>query len=392
MIKMQKEQLIKVIAVTVILSVIGTLAVIFLTLRLGNTRLVNSERYSQMKEISERYEKLYVLQERMNQTSYKKLTVDQEMDYVYKGLVESLGDKYSEYFTPEEAKEWENYTNSTFYGIGIYFAVDDNNNFVIHEVMRDSPAEKVGLKKNDIIVSVDGKKYKTSEEVKDALTGEENTRVEVTYRRGKKEDTVGITRAEVSKDTVGSVFLDDDIAYIRISSFAQKTSEEFRTELASVEKKDPKGMIIDIRQNSGGYTDQGIKIADMLLPECTVTYLEDRNGNKKYYNSKEGCTKVKYVLLIDENTASTSELLAAAVKDNKGGELVGVTTFGKGVVQTESKFKDGSAMKITTNEYFSPAGHQINQKGVKPDHKVKYKATKDSDSQIDKAIEILENQ
>lgn len=131
-------------------------------------------------------------------------------------------------------------------------------------------------------------------------------------------------------------------------------------------------LIADIRQNGGGYTQQGIKIADMLLPECTITYVKDRNGKKTYYNSKE-TAPTRCMLLVDKNTASTSEILASAIKDNNGGKLVGTTTFGKGIIQEEYTFKDGSAFKLTIQQYFSPKGHKIHKIGVKPDYKVNLK-------------------
>ena len=198
-------------------------------------------------------------------------------------------------------------------------------------------------------------------------------------------------RAEVTENSVDGTVLDGDIGYIRIASFAKKTAEEFKTELASMESKNVKGLIIDIRQNGGGYAEQGITIADMLLPECTITYMEDKQGKKKYYNSDESSTDLPYVLLVDENTASTSEILAAAVQDNKGGKLIGETTFGKGIVQVEYSFEDGSALKLTTHQYFSPNGKKIHKKGVKPDVVVKYDIGSGKDAQLARAKKILKS-
>ena len=164
---------------------------------------------------------------------------------------------------------------------------------------------------------------------------------------------------------------------------------KLNTKKQSMENKNVKGLIIDIRENGGGYTDQGIEIADMLLPEGTITYMEDRNGKKTYYNSKEGRTKLKYVLLVDGNTASTSEILASAIKDNKGGAIVGTTTYGKGIVQEEKTFKDGSAFKLTIYQYFSPKGNKIHKIGVKPDYQVKLKEGATTDYQLQKALQLL---
>ena len=337
-----------------------------------------------------KYGKLYDIQTKIEDEGLWDVSESKQMNAVYKGLVGSLNDKYSEYYTPSEAKEWDNYVNATFYGIGVIFTQDEKNRFLISDVIDQSPADNAGLKKGDIITQVNGKTYKTSDKLKDAIRGELGTKVNVTYERNGVSKTVTITRGKVTETTVSGTILKDHMAYIRISSFAEKTAEEFQHELSTLEKKDPKGLIIDLRENPGGYADQALKIADQLLPECTITYLQDRKGKKTYYNSKESATKLKYVLLVDGGSASSSEIVAAAVKDNKGGKLVGTRTFGKGIVQQEYQFNDGSELKLTTHQYFSPKGHRINKVGIKPDYTVKFDISGDHDAQLEKAMQLLE--
>ena len=315
MIKTEKKKLIFVIICTVILTLLAAGAGFLAFCKISGMVFVNSGTYRRDAAIAEKYSKLYTIQKKINTNGYYKVSETKQMNAMYKALVKSVGDKYSVYFTAKEAKEWDNYVNGTFYGIGIVFSEDEDGNYVINDVMDESPAKSAGLKKNDIIRKVDGKTFPSTTELKKAITGKQGTRVKVTYERGSAEKTVSIIRGEVREITVKGTMLKGKIGYIRISSFAEKTAEEFKTELKALEKKNPKGVIIDIRANGGGYANQGIEIADMLLPEGTITYVKDRNGKKTYFNSDESCTRLKYVLLVDGNTASTSELLAAAVKE-----------------------------------------------------------------------------
>ena len=197
-----------------------------------------------------------------------------------------------------------------------------------------------------------------------------------------------VTIAEVKMRAVTSKVIDKDIGYIRITSFSKDSAEEFSTELKSLNEKQVKSLIIDIRDNGGGYVDQGIKICDMLLPECTIGYLEDKNGKRKTFNSDEESCGLKLAVLINEKSASASEILAAAVKDNKAGVTVGRKTYGKGLSQTEFKFKDGSALKLTTAQYLTPSEKVLDGKGVTPDNKIS-KGEDDEDKQLDKAVALL---
>lgn len=389
MIKIKKSRFVIIIVCTVMATLLVVGAGFFVFAKASDVTLVNATKYSKMEKIANRYSKLYALQNEINQKGLWKISQTKQMNAIYKGLFNSLGDQYSEYMTKAEAKKWDSYVNGTFYGIGVSFSKNDKGDFVVLKVFQDSPAEAAGLKKGDQILKVNGKTYKSADALGKAIRGKEGTKVELFVKRSGTTRNVSITRGEVTENSVYSSVLKGKIGYIWISSFSQNTADEFKTELKSMESKNVKGLVIDIRENGGGYTDQGIEIADMLLPEGTITYMEDRNGKKTYYNSKEGRTKLKYVLLVDGNTASTSEILASAIKDNKGGKLVGTTTYGKGIVQEEKSFKDGSAFKLTIYQYFSPNGNKIHKVGVKPDYQVKLKSGSTTDYQLQKALQLL---
>jgi carboxyl-terminal processing protease len=183
--------------------------------------------------------------------------------------------------------------------------------------------------------------------------------------------------------------LHHNIGYIWISAFQKNTASEFQTELSAMEDRGVKGVVIDLRGNGGGYTSQGIKTADQLLPACTITSMQKNSGPRKYYNSDETCTKLKYVVLVNGETASSAEIVAAAIQDNNGGKLIGSRTFGKGVVQSEYHLDDGSAVRLTVMQYFTPDGKKINEKGIKPDITVRQESG-NSDRQLERAISELE--
>ncbi|MFR7989236.1 MAG: S41 family peptidase [Anaerovoracaceae bacterium] len=391
MIKMKRKKFILLIVSVVIATLFLASAAFFILSGAKGFVLVGKSDFDTMSEISERYAKLYAMQEMVNDQFLWETDEEEQMNAIYKALIDSLGDKYSVYMDKEEYANWNNYVNGTFTGVGITFAEDDEGNFVITDILNGGPADSAGLKEDDILLTVDGKSYDDSEEMASHLRGKEGTEVKVTYRRGSREREVSLVRAEVEQPSVYGSTIDGDYGYIRITAFEKSTAEQFRKELAGLENKNVKGLIVDLRDNPGGLMDQGIEVADMLLPECTITHTEDKNGKTEYYNSDESCTKLKYAVLINENTASASEIVAAAIKDNQGGPLIGTTTFGKGIIQGSMEFKDETALKLTIMQYLSPEGNQINGVGVKPDYKVKMSQDGKKDSQLRKALNLLKD-
>ncbi len=375
--------------VAFLLGVIFTITALFIGAKLGNWFIVRGDEQGVIKAISKEYSNLPQILNLIDKKSIFKFNDKKAKDAALKAIVASLGDEYSEYLTKKETAAWESYLNGEFSGIGISFQKNDNGEYQVTEVFKNSPAENAGIKSGDIILKVDGKLYDTSEEMSEHIRGKNGTKVEMVLRRDNKEINATMTRETVKEKTVYGKVLDDGSGYILIKSFEEGTSEEFETELSAFEKQGVKSMIIDLRDNGGGYIDEGIKIADRLLKEGTITYMEDVNGKRKYYNSDEKATKIKYVVLVNENTASTSEILTAAIKDNKGGKIVGTKTFGKGIVQETTKFKDGSSLKLTVLRYFSPKGKVIHKKGIVPDVKVDLDVNAGVDNQLKMAQTVL---
>lgn len=389
MIKMKKRRFVLLIVGVVIAALLFGFVGLNLFASANDMVLIKRSDYETLNQIGDKYSKLYSLQKTINEKSLWDTNEETQMDAIYKALLDSLGDKYSRYMDKDEYKAWSKYVNGTFTGIGLSFTTDKKGNFIITKVLSDSPAAAGGLKEGDKILKVDGKTYTDSEAMMLDMRGDEGTKVSITYKRGGKQKTVNLIRAEVSEQSVFAGVVDKKYGYIQITGFEKTTAEQFKAELASLENKNVKGLIIDLRNNLGGFMDQGIEIADMLLPECTITHTEDKDGKKEYYNSDENCTKLKYVVLVNENTASASEIVAAAIKDNDGGKLVGTTTYGKGIIQSTVAFKDGTAMSLTIMQYLSPKGSKIHGVGVKPDYEVKSEKGAKKDAQLQKAIDLL---
>lgn len=372
-----------------ILGVVLTLITIFAIAKIGNFVVVHGDENGVIKTIAKEYSNLPKILDTIDKKSIFEFNEKNAKDAALKAVVDSIGDEYSEYLTKKETDEWESYLNGEFSGIGISFQKNDKGEYQVTEVFKDSPAEKSGIKIGDIILKVDGNLYKTSEEMSEHIRGESGTTVELILMRNNKEIKASITRETVKEKTVYAKVMDDGSGYIVIKSFEDGTAKEFETELSAFEKQGIKSMVIDLRDNGGGYIDEGMEIADRLLKEGTITYMEDVKGKRKYFNSDEKATKIKYVVLVNENTASTSEILTAAIKDNNGGKIVGNKTFGKGIVQETTKFKDGSSLKLTVLRYFSPKGKVIHKKGIKPDVEVKFDPSSGTDNQLEMAKSLL---
>ena len=358
----------------------------------GEYVAVPQDSYETLEHMYTKYQKLEQLYSLLDQSYYLEISDEDMMNGIYKGLFESAGDPYTAYLTPEEYESLTAQTTGDFYGIGVTMTISENDEIIIVSTIEGSPAENAGLKTDDIILEVDGVPYRGSEldTAASKLRGELNTRVKVKYRSGDEEKEVTITRKKITTQSVYSEMLDDNIGYIRITQFELATGDDFEKELRSMEMKGVSGVVIDLRSNGGGIVDAGIKVADALLPEATIVYLEDKAGERVYYNSDATCTSVPYVVLVNEGTASTSEIVAAAIKDNEGGKIVGTQTFGKGIVQLLTGLMDGTgATRITVQQYFSPDGNVIHEKGVEPDYVVDLTMEDTEDVQLMRAIELL---
>lgn len=357
----------------------------------GSVRIPVSE-YSALQTMGKEYQDIEKLKAKVMELSLFPVTEDQLMTGMKRGLLSGVGDPYTNYLTKEDYESLMIMTTGQLQGIGV--TVTSNNNFVeIVSTVKESPAHKAGLKSGDLIIKVDGTEYDGSQlqEAATALRGETGTKVLVTYLRDEKVREVEIIRAEIELESVTSKMLDDQIGYIDIKSFESNTGSDFEKELRGLEMKGAKGLIIDLRDNGGGIVESGVEIADLLLDEGIVAYTEDYKKDRTYYKSVHGKTKLPYVILVNQGTASTSEILVAGVKYHKGGPVVGEKTYGKGVIQTVLGVTPEDYMRITIMEYFSPDGNAIHKQGIQPDYTVEQTEGDLKDDQLDKGLELLKS-
>lgn len=341
----------------------------------------------------EEYMEIKQFENLIRQTYYKDTDDIDFVEGMKKGMVEQLGDPYSKYLNKEEFKKMMEDTAGNFVGIGVYIAPNKNGEIVVVSPIKDTPAEKAGIKSGDIISTVDGQNYdaKTMNEAVKAMRGEKGKTVVVGILDSKRQyKEYKIVREDIKTETVFSRMLDNNLGYIQIKAFEERTASEFREHLTKLKKNNIKGLVLDLRSNPGGLVDQVTSVADQILPEALIVYSSNRVGEKQYAKSdNKESLKIPIVMLVNEGSASASEILSGALQDNKKATILGVNTFGKGVIQSVLEMDKGGLV-ITTAQYFTPNGNVVDKKGIKPDVKVDYKKTgENKDSQLDKAIEIL---
>ncbi len=334
---------------------------------------------------------------------YYKTDVDKEEEAVgmYKGLMDSLGDPYSVYYTEEELNDLMTDTAGIYYGIGAYVSLDEDMNLPrISGVMPGTPAERAELMTDDIIYEVDKESTQglKLDEVVSLIKGPEGTTVHLTLLRGSKmeEIEVDVERSAVEVPTVNTKLLgeNENIGYLQITEFDDITPDQFTEGMAELRESNIEGLIIDLRSNPGGSLQAVCDIARQILPKGIIVYTVDRNGEREDYTC-DGTHEIDIpvVVLVNQYSASASEILSGAIKDYKLGKLVGMTTFGKGIVQRVFDLKDGTAVKLTVSNYYTPNGNNIHGIGIEPDVEVEYDAdayAKDkTDNQLDKAVEVM---
>ena len=321
---------------------------------------------------------------------------------IYAGTLEGLGDPYSVYYTADEYKDMQINTSGNYYGIGAALSQDAKTKEVtISKVYEGTPAEEAGLKDGDQIIKVNDTES-TSKELSalvQEIRGEEGTTVHLQVYRASNNKTfeIDVERKNVELPSITSKMLDGGIGYIQISEFQSKTDEQFKSALADLKKQGMKSLIVDVRSNPGGLINAASNILDQILPEGTVVYTEDKYGKREDYTSDSNCLDCPIAVLVNENSASASEIFAGAIKDYNYGTLIGTKTFGKGIVQTVFPLEDGDAVKITTAKYYTPKGNYIHGVGIEPDIELTYKYSGPEDeaydmkydNQVQKAIEVL---
>lgn len=290
------------------------------------------------------------------------------------GLVQALGDPYSEYLNKDEIASFSEHINSTFTGIGAEVALQDGNVVVVSPI-KNSPAERAGLMAGDVILSVNGESLQGLDLTKavEKIRGPKGTQAKLKIQRKDSSAVMDIivVRDDISLETVEAEMLDGGIGLIGIRQFAVQTGERFAEELKKLEAQGMKGLIIDVRNNPGGVVQAVQSIAETFVPEGkTIMHLEYRDGKREKTTSKGKGKAYPVVVLINEGSASASEILGAAIQESAGGKLVGKTTFGKGLVQSTVKLSDGSGVKLTIAKWLTPDGDTIHESGIQPDLEV----------------------
>lgn len=316
------------------------------------------------------------------------------MDETIKGYVRGLDDPYSEYMTAEEWGKFKTNTMGNYVGIGIYMSVDKNDNIVVVAPIKGTPAEEAGLQTGDVIVYVDDENMLgvSSELVSAKIKGEEGSKVKITVLRGEEYLDFEIERKSIKVYHVETEMLENKIGYISLLTFDQGCAEEFKNAYNDLKAKGAKKLIIDLRNNTGGLVEECLQIADMMLPKGSIELITvDAKGEKIYSESNKepifGDEKI--VVLINEYSASASEILVGALMDNNKAISVGKKSYGKGVIQTVLELNDGSVLKLTISEYYTPNESKINEIGITPTHEVEMNDETEEDEQLNKAIELL---
>ena len=319
---------------------------------------------------------------------------------IYKGYVEGLGDQYSAYYDKKETKELTESLDGSFSGIGAVMTQDASSGVItITRVYDDSPAKKAGIKTGDILYRVEEKTVtgKDLDKVVSWIKGKKGTKVNLTLLRGTNSDKIKVTatRDVINVETVKYKVLENQIGYISISEFDSVTGAQFAKALKQLQKKNIEGLVVDLRNNPGGSLSTVCDILDSILPKGLIVYTKDKNGKKEEYTSDEKHRlNLPMSVLVNGQSASASEIFAGAVQDYGKAEIIGTQTYGKGVVQNLFDLKDGTCVKLTTSEYFTPKGRNIDGKGITPDVKIEYKYNaKDpkADNQLDKAVFVVKD-
>lgn len=397
-----------------IITVIAVaLLAVFLTLTLGNVFLVeigqkvflSKDEYLQLKDMYEKYKK----QEKVMEIAKREFLYDADekvmLQGALQGTLKALGDPYTQFMTKEEFDALMQDTEGSYEGIGVYITAGDDNRIIIVSPIEDTPAEKAGLKTGDKILRINGVEY-TADQINLAVSvmkGEPGTSVTLTIQRVLPDGShdvsdLVIKREKIRINTVKSAMLEGDIGYIRLTTFDMQTASDFKNAYNNLKNKGMKGLVIDLRYNPGGMINSTVEITDIFLGEGIVTYTKTKSGEIEYFKSDAKFEDIPIVLLINEGSASASEIMAGAMKDTKRAVLVGNRTFGKGIVQKVQRFgNEGEGIKMTVSEYFTPAGINIHGVGIEPDIEISLPENAEgygyefyeTDTQLQKAVEIL---
>ena len=366
----------------------------------ADTVTISREEYERYRQFSD----MFTIMDAANKNFYQETDPDKMIEYATRGLMAGLDDPYSFYYNPKEyAEMWED-DEGNYVGIGVMIQSNmETQVCTIIRVFTGGPAEEAGVQRGDILYRVGEDLYVTAsnlQEAVDIMRGVPDTDVDVTFLRGGEEITYTITRRQVNVNQVEGKMLSPEIGYIALYQFAGECEKEFEAELNRLSGEGAKGIIIDLRDNTGGWVDQARYIADLFMDAGELCYLKYRDSEEHGdYLTKDGKTDVKLVILINENTASSSEILTGALRDCAGAKTVGVKSFGKGIIQGVFPVGDkGAGYQMTIAQYFTPGGSAVHKIGITPDYEVKLPegdngmysfADMERDVQLIKAVDVM---
>ena len=397
--KIRRQKIYRVVMIVILTVVITFMVTTIVMYNKFNNLYASDSNTSNSTNTSNEYSLVQTLQTfktMINQLYIGDIDEESMLEGAIKGYVEGLGDPYTEYLTKEEMEEFTEETNSEYVGIGVYVGNDTvNNTILVVGVMKSSPAEEAGIQIGDVIEKIDGVAY-TGEQLDEAtkvLKAEEGTTATLTIRRDNEEKELTVVRRKITVQHVASEMLENNIAYIQIDSFDANVASSFEEQITSLMNNGATGIIIDLRNNGGGIVDEATGIADLFLDKgetILITKSKKENNEEETKSERDPIVNdIPVVILVNEATASASEILAGALKDNYGATIIGKQTYGKGVIQTLYTLTDGSGIKITTEEYYTPNHNQINEVGITPD--IEVDITENEDTQLQRAIEELKN-
>lgn len=353
------------------LGIVCSLIVACMAMLIFKVHLVTGKEMNYLKDLDKNFSKYYAMQEKIKESSIYEYDTENFDKYFAASVMTGLtDDKYAKYYD-EAAKETFERGFEDYVGIGVGMS-NVEGKVRVSTITPTGPAAEAGMKEGDIVIEVNGKKVKNTGEVEEQLEGKPGKEVKIKATRGDETKEFKVILSKIEVKTVEYKVLDKDkkIGYVRITAFANGTTNDFKKAVKDLKNQGCEKLVIDIRDNAGGVTSEGIKIADELLPACKLT-TEVYKNDKKVNKSKQSSIGMKYVLLVNEKSASCSEVLASCIKANKGGKIIGTTTFGKGLIQTATVMSDGTMFKFTAGEFFAPDGSKINEVGVKPDIEAK---------------------
>ena len=332
---------------------------------------------------------------------YGELDRDKLIDGAVEGMISSVGDTFTSYSDTDSTSSFDETINGSYEGIGCTVATLEDGTISVIDMFEDSPSYKAGLKVGDIILKVDGESYegKNSNDISNYIKNSGKSKIVLTVKRDNEEKDISINLSKVEIPHVSGKVIEQDskkIGYIKISLFASNSYKQFKNKLDELEKSNIDDLIIDVRDNSGGYLSSVTDICNLFLDKGKVIYqLEDSKGKVKKKDTTKEKRKYDIVVLINGGSASASEILASAIKESYGGDIVGTNSYGKGTVQQTKKLLDGSMIKYTTQKWLTPDGNSINEVGVTPTKVVELNEeyfnnpTTENDNQLQEAIKLI---